>query len=207
MNIFKNINKYLVIYSVILSVALLAFYEHGKKLKVENLAYRQNVAVLMDSVAHYQVNDSLNASQIGELQLKLSEYKKYRKEDAELIKRLKADKPQTIIKTETKTEYKIKTELRDSIVYKDALKTINYMSRWTDLHGFISNDTLQVKIINREELIFVESLQRKKFLGIKLPGWLFGYKRETLDVVSRNPNTTIQNIEYVKLNKCKHDKQ
>ena len=57
MNIFKNINKYLVIYSVILSVALLAFYEHGKKLKVENLAYRQNVAVLMDSVAHYQVNE------------------------------------------------------------------------------------------------------------------------------------------------------
>ena len=73
------------------------------------------------------------------------------------------------------------------------------MSRWTDLHGFISNDTLQVKIINREELILVESLQRKKFLGIKLPGWLFGYKREILDVVSRNPNTTIQDIEYVKL--------
>ena len=197
MNIFKNINKYLVIYSVILSAALLAFYEHGKKLKVENLAYRQNVAVLMDSVAHYQVNDSLSASQIGELQLKLSEYKKYRKEDAELIKKLKADKPQTIIKTETKTEYKIKTELRDSIVYKDTLKAINYVSHWTDLHGFISNDTLQVKIINREELIFVESLQRKKFLGIKLPGWLFGYKRETLDVVSRNPNTINNKKQFI----------
>lgn len=199
MNIFKNINKYLVIYSVILSVALLAFYEHGKKLKVENLAYRQNVAVLMDSVAHYQVNDSLSASQIGELQLKLSEYEKYRKEDIELIKKLKADKPQTIIKTETKIESKIKTELKDSIVYKDTLKTINYTSKWTDLHGFINNDTLQVKIINREELMLVESLQRKKFLGIKLPGWLFGYKQKTLDIVSKNPNTTIVDIEYVNL--------
>ena len=38
MNIFKNINKYLVIYSVILSVALLAFYEYNKKLKVEDAA-------------------------------------------------------------------------------------------------------------------------------------------------------------------------
>ena len=199
MNIFKNINKYIVIYSVILSVALLAFYEHGKKLKVENLAYRQSVAVLMDSVAHYQVNDSLSASQIGELQLKLSEYEKYRKEDIELIKKLKADKPQTIIKTETKIENKIKTELKDSIVYKDTLKTINYTSKWTDLHGFINNNTLQVKIINREELILVESLQRKKFLGIKLPGWLFGYKQKTLDVVSKNPNTTIVDIEYVNL--------
>ena len=199
MNILKNLNKYLVIYSVILSVALLAFYEHGKKLKVENLAYRQNVAVLMDSVAHYQVNDSLNASQIGELQLKLSEYKKYRKEDTELIKKLRADKPQTIVKTKTETKYKIKTELRDSVIYKDTLKAINYSSYWTDLHGFISKDTIQINIANREELVLVESLQRKKFLGIKLPGWLFGYKREILDVVSRNPNTTIQNIEYVKL--------
>lgn len=199
MNIFKNINKYLVIYSVILSVALLAFYKYNKKLKVENLVNRQNVAVLMDSVAHYQVNNSLNASQIGELRLKLSEYKKYRQEDIELIKKLKADKPQTIIKTETKIEYKIKTELKDSIVYKDTLKTINYTSKWTDLHGFINNDTLQVKIVNREELMLVESLQRKKFLGIKLPGRLFGYKRETLDVISKNPNTTIQDIEYVKL--------
>ena len=199
MNILKNLNKYLVIYSVILSVALLAFYEHGKKLKVENLAYRQNVAVLMDSVAHYQVNGSLSASQIGELQLKLSEYKKYRQEDIELIKKLRADKPQTIVKTKTETKYKIKTELRDSVIYKDTLKAINYSSYWTDLHGFISNDTIQVKIINREELIFVESLQRKKFLGIKLPGWLFGYKQKTLDVVSKNPNTTIVDIEYVNL--------
>ena len=199
MNILKNLNKYLVIYSVILSVALFGFYQYQKKLKIENLAYRQNVTVLMDSVAHYQVNDSLNASQIGELQLKLSEYKKYRKEDTELIKKLRADKPQTIVKTKTETKYKIKTELRDSVIYKDTLKAINYSSYWTDLHGFISKDTIQINIANREELVLVESLQRKKFLGIKLPGWLFGYKQKTLDVVSKNPNTTITDIEYVNL--------
>ena len=199
MNILKNLNKYLVIYSVILSVALFGFYQYQKKLKIENLAYRQNVTVLMDSVAHYQVNDSLNASQIGELQLKLSEYKKYRKEDTDLIKKLRADKPQTIVKTKTETKYKIKTELRDSVIYKDTLKAINYSSYWTDLHGFISKDTIQINIANREELVLVESLQRKKFLGIKLPGWLFGYKQKTLDVVSKNPNTTITDIEYVNL--------
>ena len=199
MNILKNLNKYLVIYSVILSVALFGFYRYQKKLKIENLAYRQNVTVLMDSVAHYQVNDSLNASQIGELQLKLSEYKKYRQEDIELIKKLRADKPQTIVKTKTETKYKIKTELRDSVIYKDTLKAINYSSYWTDLHGFISKDTIQINIANREELVLVESLQRKKFLGIKLPGWLFGYKQKTLDVVSKNPNTTITDIEYVNL--------
>ena len=151
----------------------------------------------MDSVANYRVSDSLNASQVGELQIKLSEYKKYRREDAELIKKLKADKPQTVVKTITKTETRIETQLRDSIAYLDTLKVINYKSYWTDLHGLINKDTIQLNIISREELLVIESLQRKKFLGIKLPGWLFGYKRGTADIVSKNPNTTITNIEYV----------
>lgn len=153
----------------------------------------------MDSVASYRVSDSINAFQIGELQLKLSEYKKYREEDAKLIKKLKADKPQTIVKTETKTEYKIITQIRDSVVYKDTLKAINYSSKWTDLHGFISDDSIQINIANREELMLVEALQRKKFIGIKLPVWLFGYKRKTVDVVSKNPNTTIKSVEYINI--------
>jgi len=197
MNIFKNLNKYVLIYSVILSVALMAFYNYGKKLRNENLTYRHNISVLMDSVVHYRTSDSLNASQVGELQLKVSEYKKYRQEDLDLIKKLKADKPQTVVKTKTETKYEIKTELRDSIIYKDTLKAINYTSYWTDIQGFITKDTIQINIANREELILVQSYQRKKFLGIKLPKWLFGYKQKTLDVVSKNPNTIISDIEYV----------
>lgn len=199
MNALKNINKYLVLLSVILSVVIMAFYEYGKRLKVENLTYRQNVSVLMDSITTYQINDSLQALQAGELQLKLSEYKKYRHDDYELIKKLKADKIQTITKTITKTEYQIISQLKDSIIYKDTLKAINYLSYWTDLHGFICNDTIQIKITNREELILTESFQRKKFIGIKLPKWLFGYKKKTIDVVSKNPNTTINHVEYVKI--------
>lgn len=199
MNIIKDINRFALIYSVILSVALIAILKHEKRLKDEILTYRHNITVLMDSAVHYKVSDSLNASQIAELQLKLSEYKKYRREDVELIKKLRADKPQTITKTVLDTKYKIVTQLKDSIIYKDTLKAINYTSHWTDLRGFINKDTIQIKIANREELVLVESLKRKKFIGIKLPGWLFGYKQKTLDVVSKNPNTTITNIEYVNL--------
>lgn len=195
----KNINKYLAIYSVILSVAIFAFYGSQKRLKAENLTHQRNIDVLMDSATSYKVLDSLNAYKIGELQLKLSEYEKYRKEDAELIKKLKAGKLQTVNKTETRTEYVIKTELKDTIIYKDTVKTINYKSRWTDLSGHLYNDTAIIKIVNREELMLVESLEMKKFLGVKLPGWLFGYKHGALNVVSKNPNTTIQNVEHIKL--------
>lgn len=193
----KNLNKILLILSAVLLWAFLGTYRHVKRLKVENLAYRQNISVLMDSTNHYKVADSLNAIQVKELQLSLSEYKKYRQDDQALIKKLKADKAQTIIKTETKTEYKIKTEIKDSIVYKDTLKAFQYHSRWTDITGLLNSDSINLQIKNREELILVESQQRKKFLGIKLPIWLFGYKYKSLDIISKNPNTTIVSTEYV----------
>ena len=199
MKILNDIKYYLVIYSVILSLVSLAFWNYGKKLKQENQAYKNDVSVLMDSIKTYVVLDSMNAAQVGELQLKLSEYKKYRQEDMAIINKLKSDKPTTITKTQTVTEQVIVTQVKDSIVYQDTVKAINYTSHWTDLHGYLSKDTLQVKITNREELILVESKQRKKFLGIKLPGWLFGYKTNTVDVVSKNPNTTIMDIEFVKI--------
>ncbi|MBP5694102.1 MAG: hypothetical protein J6X03_01425 [Bacilli bacterium] len=189
--------KFLLILSVVLSVAFLSTCSYIKKLKVENLAYRQNVSVLMDSTNHYKVADSLNAIQVKELQLSLAEYKKYRQDDQALIEKLKADKAQTIIKTETKIEYEIKTEIRDSIIYKDTLKAFQYHDKWTDVIGLLDKDSVDLQIKNKEELMLVESLQRKKFLFFKLPVWLFGYKHKTLDVVSKNPNTTIVSTEYV----------
>ena len=193
----KNLNRILLVLSAILLVAFLAIYNYAKRLKVENLAYQRNVSVLMDSTTHYKVADSLSAIHIKELQLSLSEYKKYRHDDQALIKKLKADKAQTIVKTETKTEYKIKTEIIDSIVYKDTLKSFKYHNQWIDIVGLLNRDSVDLQINNREELILVESLQRKKFLFFKLPVWLFGYKHKAVDVVSKNPNTTIMSVEYV----------
>jgi hypothetical protein len=197
MNILKNINQVLLAISIILSVAIFSLYQTGKKLRKENSAYRHDVSVLMDSAKHYQVSDSLNAIQVKELQLKLLEYKKYRQEDAKLIEKLKAGKLQTVVNTKVKTKTEIKTQIRDSIIYKDTVKAISYTSKWTDINGFISKDTLQVSITNREELLLVESKQKKKFLFFKLPIWLFGYKEKTIDVTSKNPNTTIVGTEYV----------
>ena len=151
----------------------------------------------MDSTAHYRVYDSLNAVQVNELQLTIAEYKKYREEDATLIKKLRADKIQTVIKTETKTEYRTVTQIKDSIIYADTLKAFQYHNRWIDVSGILNKDSVDLQISNREELVFTESLQRKKFLFFKLPIWLFGYKHKSLDVISKNPNTTIVSAEYV----------
>ena len=44
MKLLNNIKYYLLVYSVILSVASLAFLNYGKKLRRENLAYKNDVS-------------------------------------------------------------------------------------------------------------------------------------------------------------------
>lgn len=167
------------------------------KLQEENKLLHNNQEVFLDSIQKYKVADSLNAAKVNQLQLTNSELKKHLEEDAQLIKKLKVDKPETVIKTETKTEYKIKTKIE----YLDTVKTFKHHSKWIDIIGLLNKDSVNLQINNREELLLVESKRKKRFLGIKLPIWLFGYKTEDLNVVSKNPNTIITNIEYIQIRK------
>lgn len=167
------------------------------QLRNENKLLHNNQEVFLDSIQKYKIADSLNAVKVNALALTNKELKKHIADDVKLIKKLKADKPETIIKTETKTEYKIKTKLE----YVDTLKAFQYHTKWIDVIGLLNKDSVDLQIKNREELLLVESLQKKKFLGIKLPIWLFGYKTKSLNATSKNPNTEITNIEYIQIRK------
>lgn len=196
----KILNKYLVAAIVALLIALAGY---GVSLYIANLKNKislleKNQSTLLNSVQHYIVQDSLNVSKVSALTLSLEEYKKYRAEDQALIKKLKADKPVSTITTNTETTTDIRTEIKDSIVYLDTLKTIDYHSKWTDVKGFIKADSAILTVKNREELLIHESIRRKKFLFFKLPVKLFGYKSEEIDVLSKNPNTRIEHVEWIK---------
>lgn len=191
----KILFKVACILCIFLSITFTAKYIGH--LRNENKLLHNNQEVFIDSIQKYKVTDSLNAAKVNQLQLTNNELKKYLEDDAQLIKKLKADKPETIIKTETKTEYKIKTKIE----YLDTIKTFKHHSKWIDVIGLLDKDSVNLQIKNREELLLVESKQKKKFLFIKLPIWLFGYKTKSLDVVSKNPNTEITNIEYIQIHK------
>ena len=83
---------------------------------------------------------------------------------------------------------------------KDA-GTILYNSKWNYVNGFIAKDTISLNIINYDELLITESLQKKKFLFFKLPISIFGYKQKILNVISKNPNTKIISTEYITVKK------
>lgn len=195
----KNLMNTVTIIIIILGLIFSAKYIG--QLRNENKLLHNNQEVFLDSIQKYKIADSLSVAKVNALTLTNRELKQHITDDAKLIKKLKVDKPETIIKTETKTEYKIKTEIKDSIIYKDTLKAFKHHTKWIDVIGLLNKDSVDLQIKNREELLLVESLQKKKFLGIKLPIWLFGYKAKSLDVTSKNPNTEITNIEYIQIYK------
>lgn len=202
-----NIKDLKIILFIIACISLIFITIGSIKIKEENKRLTNNQAVLLDSMQTYKVADSLNVAKINVLELSLSDYKKYREEDAALIKKLKADKLSAATSVNTITTTYIKTPVKDSIIYKDrvvhidTIKQINYDSEWTSVHGYLANDTINLNIINREELLIAESFTKKRFLGIKLPIWLFGYKTKSVDVVSKNPNTEITNLEFIQIYK------
>jgi hypothetical protein len=182
---------------VLLAIAIVAILQVDK-LRKENNLLKTNQETLLSDIERYKIDDSINAARIGELNLSLSEYKKYRAEDAALIKKLKADKLAAVsnVKIETKIE-QVPVTIHDTIYKQAQLKAFDYKSKWTDVSGIIMPDSVLLDIANREELIITESFQKKKFWFIKLPAWLFGYKSKKIDIISKNPNTEVVGAEFI----------
>ena len=201
--------KYLILAAIILAVAA-AFWVQQKRinnLTVERDKYRSNTETLLQDVKTYQTKDSLNAAKVGGLELKLSEFKKYRADDAALIKSLQTKNRdlQRVTTAQMKTINELRANVRDSIVYlpgdtvTTVLRCIEYSDKWVDLDGCIINNTFSGKIITRDSLLITESVQYKRWLG-----FLWKTKRiknREFDIVSKNPNSKITGFEVITIEK------
>lgn len=188
--------KHISLYSFII-VLILFYINISQQNKIKVLENSQET--LLDSSKHYKIADSLNAIKTANLQLSLKQYKKYHYNDANLIKQLKGEKPEIVIKPKMVTKYKIKTQLKDSVVYKDTLKNFCYNDKWYNINGQLDKDSVNISIKSYDELLIVESLQKKKFLFFKLPVSIFGYKRKVVNIISKNPNSTVVSSEYISI--------
>lgn len=197
------------IFIVIATIAIIAILiNSNKNLKQENSRLKSNQEILLaeNSITHanvlkYKLSDSLNAVKLSALELKLSEYKKYREQDLKLIEQLKVNKSdlQNVITAQSETINSLSTRLRDTAIVNsaDTIKYFNYTSKWTDVSGLInlSRDSVDIQIKNRESLKAVETVKYKRFLGFL---WKTGkVKSRNLDIISENPNTNIVNCEYI----------
>ena len=197
----KHIRLILIVASVLTLIFLVCC---NSKLYETNAILEGNIKVLYSNLEEYKVNDSLNVVTIAELQFTKKELLQRCGEDKKLIEQLsKNSKLQSYKKIEVIKHDTIRIYVRDTIYYNkgepDSAKVFSYDSKWTSIKGTIVNDSLDLSITNKEDLIITERLQKKKFWFIKLPIEIFGYKNKCIDVVSKNPNTCIQSVEYINI--------
>lgn len=203
--------KYLIWAAIAMVVAAVAtiWVQRTKieKLTDERNRYRGNTETLLQDVETYKTKDSLNAAKVGVLELKLSEFERYRASDAELIKTLQAKNRdlERVTTTQMETINELRATVRDSVVYlpgdtvTTVLRCIEYSDKWVDFDGCIKNNTFSGKIITRDSLLITETVQYKRWLG-----FLWKTKRiknREFDIVSKNPHTTITGFEVITIEK------
>lgn len=203
--------KYLIWAAIAMVVAAVAtiWVQRTKieKLTDERNRYRGNTETLLQDIETYKTKDSLNAAKVGVLELKLSEFERYRASDAELIKTLqtKNRELERVTTTQMETINELRANVRDSIVYlpgdtvTTVLRCIEYSDKWVDFDGCIINNMFSGKIITRDSLLITESVQYKRFLN-----FLWKTKRiknREFDIVSKNPYTKITGFEVITIEK------
>lgn len=201
--------KYLILAAIIMAVVAAFWVQQSriKRLTAERDKYRSNTETLLQDVRTYKTKDSLNVAKVGNLELKLSEYKKYRADDAALIKSLQTKNRdlQRVTTAQMETINELRANVRDSIVYlpgdtvTTVLRCIEYSDKWVDFDGCIINNTFSGKIITRDSLLIAETVQYKRWLGFL---WKTNkIKNRQIDVVSKNPATKILGVEFVTIEK------
>lgn len=190
--------KYLIITIAILCGVIFIMGNIIKKTKDENTRLTKNEYVLNDTIRNYKIRDSINVSEIKELNYTLSEMKDFRKADLELIKDLKIrlKTAESISHVKTEIEYIIK----DSLIYvSDSLRKIGIHNHWInlDLNIYPKDYDLKLNVIDSLSIIGYKE-RPKKFLFIRYGKWDY-----YVDIINYNPYSKVLYMEKITIGKRK----
>ena len=199
-------NKLLIIAAIFVAAMLCTVVMQDRKiarLTDERDKYKESTKTLLEETAIYKVRDSLNAAKVGTLELTVKEFEKYRADDAELVKQLKArnrDLDQ-LNKAQMQTIEQLRCVPRDTVILIDSIpikaKKVHCGDEWYTFDGLMTEDEFTGQMQSRDELVLTETIRYKKFLFWKTKKIL---DRE-LEAVSKNPHTTITNLEHIIIDK------
>lgn len=176
-----------------------------KRLTNECDKYRNNTETLLGDVETYRVRDSLSAARVQSLELTAKEFERFRAADAALIKQLKARNRDlaAVNKTQSQTIIDLRATPKDTTIIRDTIQipavAVHCGDAWFDFDGLLTAKEFTGTLANRDSLVVAESVQYKRFLGFL---WKTNkVKDRRVDVVSKNPHTSILNIDFVVIEK------
>ena len=195
-------NKLLIIAAIFVAAMLCTVVMQDRKiarLTDERDKYKENTETLLEETATYKVRDSLNAAKVGTMELTVKEFEKYRADDAELVKQLKAKNRDLdqLNKAQMQTIEQLRCVPRDTVILIDSIpikaKKVHCGDEWYTFDGLMTEDEFTGQMQTRDELVLSETIRYKKFLFWKTKKIM---DRE-LEAVSKNPHTTITHLEHI----------
>ena len=186
----------------LVALICICFIQEERVRAAKNEAERQrnNTEALLSDIDTYRTRDSLSAAQVQSLTLTIKDFERYRADDAETIRTLKAKNRElaSVASAQAQTIIALQGRVADTvIIVKDSIvipaKAVSCGDEWYTFSGIVTEDEFSGKVEVKESLTIVESVKHKRFLWWKLKK----IKDRKLDVVSKNPYTTIQDVEHI----------
>lgn len=201
-----NWRKILIAAALILAAAI-AFLWQGRtieQLKAERDRYKGNTETLLTDVETFRVRDSLSAARVQSLELTVKEFERFRAEDAAIIRELKnknRDLSQ-VNETQSQTIIDLLAIPKDTVVIvRDSIRVpavaVHCGDAWYDFDGVLTAEQFTGTLTNRDSLLLAETVKYKRFLFWKTRK----IKDRQLNVISRNPHTTILGLEHIVIEK------
>lgn len=199
--------KFAVLAVVVIAAAISVVWADRtiNRLTAERDKYRNNTETLLTDVETYRVRDSLNAARVQSMELSIKEFERFRADDARLIRELKAKNRDlaAVNKTQSQTIIELQAAPRDTFIVRDSIPipaiAVHCGDAWFDFDGLLTEKEFTGTLANRDSLVVAESVQYKRFLGFL---WkTHKVKNRRVDVVSKNPHTSILGVEHVVIEK------
>ena len=194
-------NKYSFLIIAVLSGITISLLRSRQRLIEEKDSYKSNTEALMSEVRRIQADSSTMALDIKTLTMYLDEYKRFRAEDEEKIKKLgiRIKDLEATAKHNVEVDAPIDAEIKDSVMIRDTvpvfLKAVKMDTPYLKINGIIENDRLTGKInlpVTLNQAFWIE--YKHKFLW-----WRWKVKAIHQTISSDNPYVEIKYSEYIKI--------
>ncbi len=192
--------KAVVMVIVGLLVMVVALWSKTRTLTAENERLTDNQTALMERATYYETEAGKAAASVERLTLTYSELERNYKTVCKTADELgiKVKRLQAAATTATQTEIKVKTEIRDSIIYRDgwldSLKVLRWHDPWVSVAGEIRGNDVELDVVSCDTITQIIHRVPKKFWFIR-----WGCKAIRQEVVSSNPHSKITFTEYIEV--------
>ena len=199
----KVLSKYLLVAVLLLSGIIYIQYRRNARLASERDRYQANNTALLSEMHRMRIDSTTLAVDVEGLRLTVDEYKRFRAQDAQTIKKLgvKIKNLEAAAKHQLEVDGPINAVVKDTVIIRDTVpllrQKVEMITPHIQLTGMIEDSRLRGQIrvpVTLNQAIWIE-----------YKGWWFWKRVKAIhqSISSDNPYVDIKYTEYIQIQKKK----